>query len=94
MGEPYNDWDDYEERVSMRDLAETKKKYDSAGACYEELIKLLYGKDPINPESLANILEDLAVDLEVDSKLMKHLPTVQRAGQEPPMLYSVSRDLI
>ncbi len=94
MSEPWQDWDRYCDRVEEREYNATMEDYEEAQDRFEDLVKLLYGSEPINPNTLDSILTDLASSLKVDSALMKHLPTVQRVGKDVPMLYEVSRDLL
>ena len=86
MREPYEDWDDYCDKLedTCPDCKEHEETMDVAQEAMIKLIAQLYGKDQLNCIKLHNELDVLCDLIKLDSRhYPKHWPTVRRVGDLP-----------
>lgn len=91
-GDPDN-WCEYDAE-KCPDCEKTSVSLDNAKESFELLVKMLHGKEMINPHTLGMLLEDIDAYCGFKSHIPAHLPTVQVVAADPMTVYAVNKELI
>jgi len=73
---------------------ETEINLEHAKESFALLIKMLHGKEMINPHTLGMLIEDIDAYCGFKCDIPMHLPTVQVVAADPMTLYQVNKELI
>lgn len=88
-----DDWYEYDE-PRCPDCIEKENDLDNAKESFDLLVKMLHGKEMINPHTLAMLLEDIDAYCGFKSDIPAHLPTVQVMAADPMTVYPINKELI
>ena len=76
------------------DCEKTSVSLDNAKESFELLLKMLHGKEMINPHTLGMLLEDIDAYCGFKCDIPAHLPTVQVVAADPMTVYPVNKELL